>query len=255
MDVATAWDALPGALAAKRETIDVFRARLDVPEEVIQRYRAVLSADERRRADAFVFERDAHRFMVARGVLRLLLARYRQAPASAISLCYGRWGKPYLGDRSSLQFSVSHSDVMAVYAVADAVEVGVDVEIVRHDFDVHGIAEVAFSERENAALREVAAERKIDAFFACWTRKEAFVKASGRGLSMPLKRFSVSLSPGEPAALLETSWAADDAERWSLQDFSVGPGYAAALAGETRGRTLRFFDVDAVSMCPTGNER
>jgi 4'-phosphopantetheinyl transferase len=127
---------------------------------------------------------------------------------------------------------------VALYAVARGREVGIDLEFIRRDLEVEQIAERFFSRQEIATLRALPADLRRDAFFLCWTRKEAYIKARGEGLSLPLDQFDVSLIPGEPAALLSTRPDSDEALRWSLQELPLGSGYVAALAVEGRGRSF-----------------
>jgi 4'-phosphopantetheinyl transferase len=137
-----------------------------------------------------------------------------------------------------LSFNLTHSHQLALYAVTRRREIGVDLEYVRADFADEQIAERFFSPREVAALRTVPENLLKEAFFHCWTRKEAYVKAKGEGLSIPLDQFDVSLAPGEPALLLSTRDDPQEADRWSLQALFPGSGYVAALAVE--GRTWRL---------------
>jgi 4'-phosphopantetheinyl transferase len=127
---------------------------------------------------------------------------------------------------------------VALYAVARGREVGIDLEFIRRDLEVEQIAERFFSRRETATLRALPTDLRKYAFFLCWTRKEAYIKARGEGLSLPLDQFDVSLIPGEPAALLSAQPDSDEALRWSLQELTLASGYVAALAVEGRGWSL-----------------
>ncbi len=133
---------------------------------------------------------------------------------------------------------MSHSHGVALYAVTRDREVGIDLEFIRRDLEVEQIAERFFSRRETATLRALPTALREYAFFLCWTRKEAYIKARGEGLSLPLDQFDVSLIPGEPAALLSTQPDSDEALRWSLQELTLASGYVAALAVEGRGWSL-----------------
>jgi 4'-phosphopantetheinyl transferase len=131
---------------------------------------------------------------------------------------------------------------VALYAVTRAREVGIDVELIRSDLKIEQIAERFFSHHEIATLRALPTELRQSAFFRCWTRKEAYIKATGKGLSLPLDQFEVSLTPGEPAALLSTQPDPNEAQRWSLRELTPAPGYAAALAVEGHGWCLACWD-------------
>jgi 4'-phosphopantetheinyl transferase len=218
--------------------VHVWRVALDLPLPDVERLTARLSADERARASRFVFDRDRGRFTVARAALRTILARYLDRPANALVFDYTSHGKPFLrseADSPDIRFNVSHAAGVALIAVALAREVGVDVEDVREGFAAGAIAERFFSPAEVDALQALPAADRTAGFFNCWTRKEAYVKARGEGLSLPLSVFDVSLTPGEPAALLAVRGNPLERTRWSLQALSLEPGYAAALAVEGTG--------------------
>lgn len=158
-----------------------------------------------------------------------------------LNFCYGSHGKPALAEGSgedALRFNVSHSHGLALFALTRDREVGVDLEYVRSDLELEEIAARFFSPQEAATLRSLPAEMRTEAFFAGWTRKEAYIKARGEGLSLALDGFSVSLVPGEPAMLLNTRGDPSEAARWTLRELKSGPGYAAALAAKGHGWRL-----------------
>ncbi len=202
----------------------------------------LLSTDERQRAERFHFERDRRRFVVGRGLLRTVLGRYLQVSPDCLQFRYGPQGKPALAGGNGLHFNVSHSGELALYAVALEREVGVDIERIASLKEVDDLAERCFSERENIVLRSLPAERRQQAFYTCWTRKEAYLKATGKGLSLPLDQFDVSVLPEEPAALLNTRPVAEEAARWSLASLEPHPDYMAALAVFGRGWQLQCWN-------------
>ena len=222
------------ASGAVADVVHVWCASLSRPEECYQRYRDSLSADERQRAERFHFERDRRHFVVGRGILRALLARYLGDEPNSLCFDYGPYGKPALGGahKNQLRFNLSHSHGLGLYAVAHGREMGIDLEYVRPIAEMEQLAERFFSTQENAILRVVAAEQRALAFFNCWTRKEAFIKACGEGLSMPLNRFTVSLTPGEPARLLSSDDGFQDGSRWCLRELALPAGYVGALVVE-----------------------
>ncbi len=198
--------------------------------------------DERERAHRLAFERDRRRFIVCRGVLRAILSRYLGAAPGSLRFQYNRHGKPALSSVSGehpLRFSVSHAEETALYGVTLRREIGVDIEQVRAGFATDDIAERFFSRREISSLRTLSPADRPQAFFRCWTRKEAYIKARGDGLSLPLSRFAVSLLPDEPAALLCARDDPQEASRWSLRDLPACPGYVAAIAVEGHDWQLR----------------
>jgi 4'-phosphopantetheinyl transferase len=223
------------------DEVHVWRATLDQTPSQIQSFRHKLAADERARAERFHFERDRGHFIVARGVLRAILGGYLKRAPEGLSFCYSSHGKPALAGKSggdAIRFNVSHSHGIALYAVTCGREVGVDLERIRFNLAVAEIAERFFSRREVAMLRTLSTEAQREAFFRCWTRKEACLKARGEGLSLPLDQVDVSLAPGEPDAVSGTQPDPSEASRWSLQELTPAPGYVAALAVEGQGWRL-----------------
>ena len=199
-----------------------------------RRLRPLLSADERRRANQFRFPEHRRRFTIARGCLRQLLGMYLRVVPQDIRFAYSVEGKPQLSSEFSqdLSFNVSHSENLAVFSFTNYRKIGVDVEVFRYDVDTEGIPRRFFSEFEQRALAGLTGQQKIEGFFNCWTRKEAYVKANGQGLSLPLRDFDVSLVPGEPARLLATRPDAKLAAQWSVESFYLSEHCAAAVVVE-----------------------
>jgi 4'-phosphopantetheinyl transferase len=213
--------------------VHVWRAALDMPASYVQDLWRALTADERQRAERYIFAKDCTHFVVARGLLRVLLGRYLRQDPHDLRFTYGPRGKPALAagmDEGSLRFNVSHSHGLALYALTHGRDLGVDVERIRPEIVEEQVAERFFSPREVTLLRALPVSLQASAFFACWTRKEAYIKATGEGLALPLDQFDVSLTPGEPAALLRTAWDPQEALHWAMQDLDPAPGYRAAVA-------------------------
>ena len=218
------------------EEVHVWSASLERPAQAVERMRGLLAGDERTRADRFRFERDRSRYIVGRALLRGLLARYLEARPEELVFEYGEFDKPAL--RGGPWFNLSHSGSVALYAVSGAGEIGIDVELDDGDFASERIAERFFSPAEVEVLRSLPTEAQPRAFLACWTRKEAFIKARGDGLSLALDSFDVTLAPETPAALLRTAWCSEEPGRWWMEDLSDSQaGYIAAVA--LRGNGLR----------------
>jgi 4'-phosphopantetheinyl transferase len=235
------WSLPPAKSLLTSNDIHVWRSALDLPPRSIERLRLTLSADEQLRADRFHFQSDRTCFIAAHGILRSILGHYLIRAPGSLTFGYGAHGKPALSGDSggdAIRFNISHSRGIALYAIARDREVGIDVEFIRHDLEFEQIAERFFSTREIAALRILPAEIRMRAFFQCWTRKEAYIKARGEGLSLPLDQFDVSLIPGEPTALLSTRPDPAEAHRWSLRELTPGAEYAAAIA--VAGRSASF---------------
>jgi len=214
------------------EAVEVIVTRLDVRSEALRAGAAVLTDEERDRARRFVFDRDRDRFIGARACLRQLLAARLGTPPDSVELVYGAHGKPALAPGyadTGLRFNVSHCDDLTLYAFSCGREIGIDVEAVRPIGDADDIAARFFSQRENRAYRALEPSDRPLGFFQCWTRKEAFIKALGDGLSYPLDRFDVSLTPGEPAQILRVEDTPGDRCGWRLESWSPAPGFVAAV--------------------------
>jgi len=235
------WPAPPETPALGRNGVHVWRATLHQNPSQIQSFLHNLAADEQARAERFYFEKDREHFIAARGVLRAILGGYLNRVPKCLSFYYSSHGKPALAgesDDDAIYFNVSHSDGVALYAVTRGREVGIDLERIRFDLAVAEIASRFFSRQEVTMLRTLPTNVQRQAFFRCWTRKEAYSKARGEGLSLPLDQFDVSLAPGEPAAILGSQLGPSEASRWSLLELTPAPGYVAALAVEGHGWRL-----------------
>lgn len=242
MTMPDTWRAPPDVLPLSLVEVHIWRATLAQPVHILDRLWLTLAEDERGKAARFHFERDRGRFVVARGALRSILGRYLQVPPGRVQFSYSPYGKPALAAEfaaAHLSFNVSHSHALALFAVARGRALGVDVEYLRADVTAREIAERFFSANEVAAFCALPAAQQPRAFFDCWTRKEAYIKARGEGLSFPLAEFDVSLRPHEPAALLCVRGDEREAARWSLRALDVAPGYAAALVAEGRDWQLK----------------
>jgi 4'-phosphopantetheinyl transferase len=208
-------------------TVRVWTIALDRPDDEVARLGAVLAPDERRRAERFVFSRDRRRFTVARGALRMILGTYLGLEPGRMAFTYGPRGKPAV---EGVEFNLAHSHELALCAVA-ARPVGIDVEWRRPVEDVVSLARTAFSAREQEALFALPEMERLDAFFRCWTRKEAYLKARGDGLHLPLGGFDVSLERDD-ARLLASRIDPAEPGRWTFASFEPAPGYFGALAVE-----------------------
>jgi 4'-phosphopantetheinyl transferase len=238
------WDCLSPSqpLLLPAAEVHVWRATVNLNTAELGALQKVLSPDEQARVERFYFEKDRRRFIACRGTLREILARYLKCEAARLEFSCSRFGKPSLAPTVSgdnIHFNLSHSNDLALYAVSRFPEIGVDLEWVRKDFPCDQIAQHYFTPREIKTLRSLPDEMKYEAFFNGWTRKEAFVKARGKGLSLPLDRFTVSLAPGEPAALLRTEDNSEEASRWVLMGIIPADGYLAAIAAKGRQWQLK----------------
>jgi 4'-phosphopantetheinyl transferase len=218
--------------------LHVWRGWLNVEAAEIDRYSSLLSEDETARAARFVFPHDRSHFIAGRGLLRDLLGMYLRSRPEKLRFKTGPFGKLLLADHPKLRFNLSHSYGLVLYAFALERKLGIDAEKIRPEFATEEIAERYFSLAEQHELRALPTELRTEAFFLCWTRKEAYVNAHGDGLQIPLDSFDVSLTPGQPETL-----RSHDGNRWVLQSFTPAPGYAAAILAEGHPESMRFWDL------------
>lgn len=228
-------------LSLAENEVHLWGIELDAVASGEPRWRTVLSPDEVARADRFHFARDRQNFTATRALLRMVLGSYVGCDASKLTFIYSDKGRPLLGANYALplRFNVSHSGTRAVLAFSLGRDVGIDVERIRHNLDCDLLAERYFSPAEQKALAGLPLQERCSGFFRCWTRKEAYIKAHGAGLSLPLDSFDVSIIRGEQNTLLATRPDASEAARWSLCDVDAGEGYAAALCVKGHGWVLK----------------
>jgi 4'-phosphopantetheinyl transferase len=236
MSKSVRWAQPVDPLPLENGEVHVWRAKLDRSDELVKQFRNTLAADEIDRANRFHFERHRRDYVVGRGLLRELVGRYIGVRPETLVFSYGAYGKPALSGPHPLRFNMSHSGGMALFGFTEKQDIGIDVEHIRADFASEDIARRFFSAVEVEGLSALPVEERVAAFFRCWTRKEAFIKATGKGLSQSLDGFDVSLTA--EAALLRV--CDDDAGRWKLFDLSVGEGYAGALAVEAPASRIRY---------------
>ena len=239
----TNWTKPPGDLALNSNQVDVWRVSiLDFPPDSVRWVESILSAEEDRRAARFYFNIDRHRFILSHGALRYILARYLSLSPEDVQFKTGEHGKPSIASEAELDFNLSHSGDFALIAIANGHKVGVDVEKNRQDMEHEKIAQRYFSEREKTELQKLPNDQKMIGFFNCWTRKEAYIKAQGLGLSLPLDSFDVSLAPNEPAVLHATRPDPREASCWILLSLDVHFDHTGAVAVEGRKMDFRFWD-------------
>jgi 4'-phosphopantetheinyl transferase len=226
------WAVAPAALTIHTDEAHIWKVSLacgDSPD-----LDALLSDEERERASRFHFEKDRQRYRIAHASLRMILSRYLNLTPDALVFGETHYGKPFLTnlEAAGLLFNLSHSQDLALVTVTREREVGVDVEFVRPDFATSEAAEHFFSVAELYTLTGLAPELRTKAFFDCWTRKEAYIKARGLGLSLALNSFDVSLTPGLPPSLLHHRLDPHEVSRWDLHEINPAPNYAATVAIE-----------------------
>jgi 4'-phosphopantetheinyl transferase len=229
------WLAPPADLSLPDDAVHIWRVSLAQANTQVQELAHTLSPAERERAQRFCFERDRRRYIVARGALRSILGGYLSIHPSHLKFRYGIRGKPYLArscDDGTMQFNLSHSNEMALYAYTRSRRIGIDLEYIHPVPDANRVADQFFSRGEKAALRALPRDQIDEAFLTFWTRKEAYVKALGEGLYQPLDQFDVSSVPGKPYHLLEVPNSSGESSQWSVATLNPAPGYLASLAAE-----------------------
>jgi len=236
-------------LALPEDEVHLWRADLEAMGADESRWRQLLSSDELTRAARFHFPRDRQRFVASRALLRIILASYLGEDAKSLEFSYSKKEKPSLAGTHAggdVAFNLSHSAGVALFAFNRGRQIGVDVEQVRRDSDTEAIARRFFSGHEQKQLAALPSEERVEAFFRCWTRKEAYIKATGDGLSLPLSQCDVSLVTGDTNALLATRPDDSEAGHWRLQEVPAGPGCIAALC--VRGRDWKLVDWSRVEL-------
>ena len=241
----TRWHhAVPGQMISSNE-VHIWRLLLHEHSSHIESIKRNLSTDELARAGKFHFEKDQNRFVMARGILRMILAGYLGMKPHELRFEYTSNGKPILAAKpgyDTLSFNLSHSGTFALYAVTHHGNIGVDIEYVRDDVVVGQIAQRFFSPGEISSLEKIHKNKLTEVFYQYWTRKEAFLKATGEGVSFPMEQCDVSLINGRVLSPITLLGDHRENSCWFGQDLFPGQCYAAAIAVEGRDWDLSFWD-------------
>src|SRR5436190_13219236 len=226
------------------DEVHLWVVTLAVIPEKSSHFQSILSLDEQERAGRFQKIRDAQRYVAARGSLRSLLGGYLAIEPGRLQFVYDAFGKPRLAGElraTSVSFSVSHCDDLALFGFVRGHKIGVDLERISTDIEVEDLAKRYFSPNEFQRLCSLSADQRREAFYCGWTRKEAYLKGRGEGLSYGLDGVEVSLAPGEPAVILSAFDDPHVSQRWTLQHLSPAPGFIGAVAVETSDIRFLFF--------------
>jgi 4'-phosphopantetheinyl transferase len=237
------WLTPPEQLILANDEVHIWRLYINSEFSNIQYLKGILSNEERTKAEGFYFKIDQWRYIIVRAILRIILAKYLCLEPEQIRFNYGTHDKPALSDvlkTHRVNFNLSHSQNIALYVIVCDREVGIDIENIRTDLDVLGIAEHWFSQREAAVIRELSSDAQKKAFFTIWTRKEAYLKAKGVGLAQ-LNGFEVLLHLGELTILMSSEEDSHEPSLWKLEDLAVDPDYAATVAVEGKTWTPKFW--------------
>jgi 4'-phosphopantetheinyl transferase len=242
MNICDANFQIAAPVALPEDEVQLWLVDLEAVRANESRWQEILSGDESERASRFYFLRDRQSFVASRAVLRMILAGYLAVDPGSLNFSYSKREKPFLGAayaESDIRFNVTHSGDIAMLAFTRQREIGVDVEQIRSDVEVESIARRFFSTNERMQLAALPSEEKVDAFFRCWTRKEAYIKATGDGLSLPLDQFDVSLGMEAGNALLATRPDESEVSRWLLREVPTEPGYIAAVCARGQDWSLK----------------
>jgi 4'-phosphopantetheinyl transferase len=240
------WQQASGHPRLASQDVHIWRAFFDVWQTEIPYLTSMLSVDEKERASRFYFDKDRSASIISRGLLRILLGRYCSLDPQKIVFAYNEYGKPIFsqGDQQApLYFNLAHSHNTVSYAFTWINSVGIDVEYMRTDIEYEQLAQHYFSPAEIAQLQTVPATQKCQAFYAGWTRKEAYIKARGKGLSIALDSFDVTLQPDIPAKLVACREEPQAVSRWSLCALPTEDQYASALALDGGYEQLHYFQI------------
>ena len=237
------WDNPPADLALDEAYIDVWRSRIDLPKEEIQKFHETLSQQEQERAEKFIFPDKYEEYVVTRGLLRTALSHVLEQSPGAFAFEYTTEKKPFLVkkfDGQSVSFNVSHSHGQALVAISLDRNIGIDIEKIRNDVAYEKLSKRFFSRAEYEALLQYEGD-PVQAFFTVWTRKEAFVKAVGKGIAFGLSEFDVNIDPDEAPQMLTTRWNHDDVTKWHMSSIPTEPDYIATVVADAREFRLRLW--------------
>ena len=236
------WHIPSGQPPLSQDEIHVWASCLDVAPTASAVFGASLSEGERMRAKKFRFQQHKSRFIVGRGLLRAIMSHYLQVEPARVEFKYNLQGKPELTrpfDSSGIHFNLAHSEDLALFTVTTIGPVGIDVERIQANKDARELVKWFCSPCEQELFENLAPQEKQLAFFNLWTRKEAFLKATGEGIAQLLSQVEVAFQPGKPARFIAVSGDSERASRWSVRDLSLGPDFAAAVAIQAKNFRLR----------------
>ena len=239
------WKIPPKSLSIETGQVHVWRICLNVQDQNPNKFSHILSEDEANKAEKFHFDADRIRYTVMRVTLRIILGNYLKVAPGNLEIAHSHHGKPYLTNtikNTDLQFNISHASNLGLIAVAIDRHIGVDLEMVQKESSIESIARRFFTPGEAELLLSLPALLQPEAFFTCWTRKEAFVKAQGEGLSIPLDQLEVSFYPNDTPKLLRVGNDPGESSQWSMFHLEPGEGYVGALVVEGKDLEVMGWD-------------
>lgn len=240
----TTWRQHPKKLILKDNEVHVWCSSLVLNSKILNKLRLTLSADELERANRFHFQRDRHSFIAGRGILRSILADYHQNKPREIEFTYNTRGKPSIVNIPGglgINFNLSHSHGLAVYAITRRRGIGIDIERLRSNLSFEKIAKRFFTTAEFEKLSSLAHEEFMEGFFKLWTQKEAYIKAKGKGLSIPLNQFAATIKRDQTVRIKEIGINSDKECSWSFHTLTPAPGYVGALAVEGKNIRIKYW--------------
>lgn len=237
------WVKAPDSLSLKTGVVDIWKVDLVAPPRPLEFYESLISLEEKVRADRFYFEKDRSQFIVGRANLRLLLGRYLQVDAQAITFDSNDFGKPTVANPLNLNFNISHSGGLAIMGFTIQSEIGIDLEKIKRDIDIELIASRFFAPLEKEQILNLSPDKQANAFYRTWTSKEAFIKAHGQGLSLPLDQFEVEVMPEKKAALKAVHWAPKLINSWDIFAFIPQEEFMGAVVCNRKIEELVFYSI------------
>ncbi len=231
------WNVPPSMLPLIHGQVHIFRMKLDGVARVDLGH--LLDSHEQARSQRFLFEIHRTRFINTHIQTRQILGYLLGVDPASLAFTYNEYGKPALTG-SSLRFNISHSQDWGLLAATLDQEIGVDIEVVRHEVNRSAIAARFFAPQEVQELQSLPESKQAEGFFHCWTRKEAYIKARGLGLKIPLRQFTVSVDPDQPARLLNTEPGAPST--WTAAALDPGPGFCGAVVVEGKFQQVLCWD-------------
>lgn len=248
--MSSAWQHPPRALQLSSRYIDIWRVTLDLPPVRVRKYHAMLSGEELERCARFKSEQRRREFIIGRGMLRMLIGKCLDQDPAVFDFSYSEHQKPYLHETelgAPVGFNLTHSHDLALIALTLGRDLGIDLEYLRYDVEFKALARRFFSKQESQSIEAYSNALLPEAFFACWTRKEALLKALGEGIAFGLRDFSVNVDPRIREVALETHWDPAESTRWSILNLSPGDNYTAAVAASGGKFELRCWDASAMA--------
>ena len=238
-------NSLPENIKLNKNIVHVYYTDLTKAYNCLQRFYKMLSDDEKDRAGKYHFEKDRNNYLVSRGLLRLILSKYLSIKAQEIIFEYNKYGKPYLKN-NNLSFNIAHSSSTFIMTVTKEYDIGIDIEFMRDDLEIINMANNFFSEYEIKELLSLDQTNRLEGFYNCWTRKEAFIKAVGKGLSIPLDSFDVELDPEKLVKILDIRFNSYPIEEWQIIDLSLIPNFKCAVAVKNNNVVLETYKLEKV---------